>query len=1077
MLGGRAARCHTFAVLATRTFLFSDLREYTAFVERHGDVAARELIESYRRIVRAEIAKHEGAEIKTEGDSFYVVFSGTRAAVSAALAILREADRYSAHRPERPMRIGIGVHAGEPVPHEGQYVGSAVIVAARLAQTAAAGELLVTDVVRGLLPRDANTPMEERAVSLKGIANPPLVYAVRRADGPARERAVEPGVVIAAAPPVSRQILSPAVIGRDRELATLEALLTEARAGRGRTVLVAGEAGLGKSALLRLFAARARATGARVLVGECTEIEARRPFGPFIDALAGGGLEPPEALGRGGPGAQLLEEAERYRVHARFALRIGDAAAAGPVVVVVEDLHWGDEATYELFPYLARKLRDRPVLLLATYRSDELHRTHPLNHVLAELARGRLAEEIRLKPLTIEELGDVIRLALGLSRPPTAPFRQALYERTEGNPFFLEEILRALVDNGELEYRDGAWRRTKDVSDLAIPVSIRDAVQQRLMGIPETARRVIQVAAVIGQRFEFDVLREVSGLDEEPVFDAVRAAIDAQLAAEEPESDRESYRFRHALSREAVVADLLSRERRILHRSVGEVLERRGPDRVEELAYHFDEARDARAFRYHVLAAEEATRASAFARAVHHLDRAIELAPDDEPTLGRLYLRLSDMAFASDDLARSLRAAQEAERVSRAAEDPEGQGEALRREARVTWHFGNAGAAAELARSAVALLEPLGPSRALAGSLAELARLAMIDVRADEAVGDARRAVAMAKETSALDIEIDALNTLGAAMANEEGIGLLRTSLALALEHGMPAAAERAYNNLYATLFRTSDEANAVAQVHEESSAHARRFGIRPEGYVTRESRLAFHDGEWDRLLELVDQSRNETTWSAERSLTEAFVRVARDGPQAAIFAAVEGARTRLLPADQQGRAETGRAGLPYLLAGRDREALERADASLESAIASGFGYLGIVGCPAIVAAHRLGDVAALARWTGAILEHGDAPWALRTQRPFARGALARADGRGEEAARLFAEAAAEADRQPPLFFCATLARLARAELLAQASDLEGAAAEVERAKAFWRKVTATWYLAELDRWARERGIPAEARA
>jgi len=111
------------------------------------------------------------------------------------------------------------------------------------------------------------------------------------------------------------------------------------------------------------------------------------------------------------------------------------------------------------------------------------------------------------------------------------------------------------VDNGELEYRDGAWRRTKDVSDLAIPVSIRDAVQQRLMGIPETARRVIQVAAVIGQRFEFDVLREVSGLDEEPVFDAVRAAIDAQLAAEEPESDRESYRFRHALSREAVVAD------------------------------------------------------------------------------------------------------------------------------------------------------------------------------------------------------------------------------------------------------------------------------------------------------------------------------------------------------------------------------------------------------------------------------------------------------------------------------------------------------------------------------------------
>jgi len=525
------------------------------------------------------------------------------------------------------------------------------------------------------------------------------------------------------------------------------------------------------------------------------------------------------------------------------------------------------------------------------------------------------------------------------------------------------------------------------------------------------------VAAVIGQRFEFDVLREVTALDEERVVDAVRAAIEAQLVTEEPESDRESYRFRHALSREAVVADLLSRERRILHRSVGEVLERRAPDRMEDLAYHFDEARDARAFRYHVLAAEEATRASAFGRVVHHLDRAIELAPDDEPTLGRLYLRLSDTSYASDDPARSLHAAQEAERVFRAAEDPEGQAEALWRESRATRNLGDAGAAAELARRAVALLEPLGPSRALARSLAELARLAMLDLRADEAVGYARRAVAMAKETSALDIEIDALNTLGPALANEEGIGLLRTSLALALEHGMFVDAQRAYNSLYWSLLRTSDEANTAAQVQEESGAHARRFGIRPESWVLRESHVAFDAGEWDRLLELVDQSRNEAIFSAYRSSLEAFVQVARDGPNRSILAAVEEARTRLLVADQWGRAYTGRAGLPYLLAGRDREALERADAGLESAAAVGIGVLGVVGCSAIVAAHRLGDAAALARWTGAILEHGDAPWALRAQRPFARGALARADGRGEEAARLFAEAAAEADRQPPLFF------------------------------------------------------------
>jgi len=133
-------------VLATRTFLFSDLRDYTRFVEQHGDAAAATLITDYRRIVRTEVAKHEGAEVKTEGDSFYVVFNTTGSAVSCAAAVLREADRYSRERPDRPMRIGAGIHAGEPVPHEGQFVGTAVIVAARLAQNATAGELLVTSM-------------------------------------------------------------------------------------------------------------------------------------------------------------------------------------------------------------------------------------------------------------------------------------------------------------------------------------------------------------------------------------------------------------------------------------------------------------------------------------------------------------------------------------------------------------------------------------------------------------------------------------------------------------------------------------------------------------------------------------------------------------------------------------------------------------------------------------------------------------------------------------------------------------------------------------------------------------------
>ena len=163
--------------LDTRTFLFSDLRDFTSFVERNGDDAATELIRTYRVLVRDQIARSGGGEVKTEGDSFYVVFDSARQALSCGIGIQRAAARVSTS--DRPIRIGIGIHAGEPVPHDGQFVGSAVNVAARLAQNAAADELLVSDVIRGLLRTSDVPPMHERAVTMKGITDPPRAFVVQ----------------------------------------------------------------------------------------------------------------------------------------------------------------------------------------------------------------------------------------------------------------------------------------------------------------------------------------------------------------------------------------------------------------------------------------------------------------------------------------------------------------------------------------------------------------------------------------------------------------------------------------------------------------------------------------------------------------------------------------------------------------------------------------------------------------------------------------------------------------------------------------------------------------------------------
>ena len=1078
-------------MLATRTFLFSDLRDYTRFVEQHGDAAAASLIADYRRIVRAELARHEGGEVKTEGDSFYVVFNTTGSAVTCAAAILREAERYSHQHPDRPMRIGVGIHAGEPVPHEGQYVGSAVIVAARLAQSSQAGELLVTEVVRQLLPRGLALPMEERTgLTLKGLDAPPRVFAVdwRAARATAAARSAGPvDAAFAAATPSSQQVLSPIVIGRDRELASLEDHLVEAAAGRGRAVLISGEAGLGKSALLRRFVERTRARGTRVLMGECTEIEARRPFGPFIDAFVTGDLPLPPELAQGGPGALPIAEVERYRVHVAFAERLAEAARDRPVVMIIEDLHWADEATNELVLYLARKLRDARVLLLVTYRSDELHRLHPLNHVLAELSRGRLTDDVRLKRLTLEEVGEVIKAALGLAGAPTAEFRQALFERTEGNPFFVEEILRALVEKGELEYRDGAWHRTKAVAELTIPASVRDAVQQRLLGLEPRARKAMQIAAVIGQHFDFEVLVAVSGLDETALLETIKAAIDAQLVREETNADgTETFAFRHALSREAVLAELLQRERRLLHRGVGEAIERlsaASPEaRSEELAYHFDEARDtARAYRYHVLAAERSLRMAAPLGAIRHLERAIELAPDDDPTLITLLLRLGDVALIVADTPRALRAVEQARALAQEREDVLAAGEAIHRIAVCRWYLGETARAEEVAREGVALLEPLGPSAPLAACYGELARLAMLDNR-DEAVELGERAAEMARQVGARETEIKAMNTVGTAMRRvrgqtADGIAVLRQGYALAEEHGFHMEAGRALNNMLVALGVSDASFSEVQKVHRESLAHAKKHGHRDDALLSRDVRYKFLEGDWDTALGIVAESRSGGIWSATRDQHMATMLVAREGPLPAHLALADSARRRLLAAGgHQWIAVAAWTATTYYLAERWADALEIAEPG-RTVIARGedFGPLGQTGMVAARAASLVHDLPAEERWIAALVSGEQAYAQSAATAMFAKALMARRAGSADLARDLLSRGITSLGDWPEPFAKVVL-RQELIELLAEAGRHDEAAEVFRPMTEYFRRAKATWYVGRLEAWVSDLGVATGGR-
>ena len=1062
--------------MQTRTFLFADLREYTRFVEHHGDEAAATLIGDYRRLVRGEVGRAGGAEVKTEGDSFYVVFESATAALRCGMAILREADRYSIERPDRPMRVGVGIHAGEPQAHEGQFVGEAVIVAARLAQLAAPGELLVTELVRGLSSRTSLPAMTERSgLVLKGIDAPPKVYAVswarsaRRSAGAPTPHAAVPGRPLEGGIVAAREL-----VGRESERAALDALFADALDGAGRLTFVSGDAGIGKSALVRDFISD-RAREADILIGECSEFEGHRPFGPVIDAFMHAGLRLPDELVALGPGAQAAVESQRNLLNAALVGSLVEHASRQAVVLVLEDIHWADPATLDVLSYLPRRMRSARVLVIATYRPEEAARG-ALDATVARLQRARLAIEIRLRPLDEDGTARLVMSALRLDRAPTTEFRAAIHERCDGNPFFTEEVLRTLVERGEITYRDGMWRRERAVRHIDLPRTISAAVDQRLGELAPETLQILRVAAVIGVRFDFDLLASVGAFTEADVIAALTAAVRQQLVVEEGSNGTERYRFWHALTREVVLAGLLGRQRRLLHGAIARELERRaGADTgrwAEDLAYHYDEAGEVEpTIRYRVLAAERASRTSSYASVQRHLERAVELAPEDHPELDRLYLKLSRAAFNAADHRRAEQAAREAMRLSEERGRLLLQGAAAAALAGVAFAVGRADDRRASLKQAIELLEPLGPTVELADAYVLELAIAWFE-RDPAALSIGKRAVATADQAGSTWAKVRALNLLGLIMfhiadGGDESAAVrnLREALELARTYGFVDLTERALTNLDSVLVDLGASAQEHGRLRAEMLAHAAQYGYRSED----EWQEAYESGDWDRALEIIDETAGASLFAAKRGMHAAIIRAFRLGPTAGLSAAGPPRVQLISAATPQWTRHAAAVGVIRFLAGDLPGAVAEArlaiglppEVYVEDALVAG-----------ILAALELGDaealVALIARAKRQLTRlrsglEGDPKSAAF---PVAFAAFARgieAEGRGDTLAALAEhDVAAISATEWGRPFTATQARLRRARLFASMAQAQAARAEIEAVLPYWQRARATWYLAAL---------------
>jgi DNA-binding CsgD family transcriptional regulator len=425
------------------------------------------------------------------------------------------------------------------------------------------------------------------------------------------------------------RVASPTLVGRVEELELLEAARVRAADGEPAVVLVGGEAGVGKTRLVAELTARCVTDGTRVLAGGCVPlggeglpyasvVEALRPLPDELGVDAVRELAGPSwrELARllpslGEPEAGPAGQAAQARLFELLLGLLGRLSQRAPVALVVEDLHWADQSTRDLLAFLVRNLRRERLLLGVTYRSDETQRSR-LGPYLAELDRGGPVQRLELARL--DRAGTAAQLAGILGAAPAVDLVDGVFARSEGNPFFTEELLDAVL-----------------AGSATLPTTLHDLLQGRIEALPSSARQVLRVAAVAGRQVSHPLLTAVTGLDEGQLDGALREAVAHQLLVTRPDDD--GYEFRHALLREVADADLLPGERARLHAGFARALtERPGLAGASpavlagELAVHWDTAGElTRALPARVDAGLAAERARAFAEAARHFERALEL--------------------------------------------------------------------------------------------------------------------------------------------------------------------------------------------------------------------------------------------------------------------------------------------------------------------------------------------------------------------------------------------------------------------------------------------------------------------
>lgn len=433
------------------------------------------------------------------------------------------------------------------------------------------------------------------------------------------------------------------MVGREHETREVRSLWGKALSGEGQMLLISGEPGIGKTRLVRELVTQAEVSGGQALVG-VSYAEGGVPYSPFRQIIRevlrdGHDIESdlpefvladllnlaPELRSRHRDlpeNPPLDSHAEQQRLFENLVIFHAALSDRAPLLVVLEDAHWADSGTLSLLRHLARHTRRQRVMLAATYREVELDRARPLHEVLADLDRERLATRIKLTRLGREETGELVTTLFG--QELSAEFVDGIHRETEGNPYFIEEVVKALVESGRLYYQDGRWHQP-NMGELGIPQSVRMAIQSRVGVLPDACTKTLYLAAILGREFDFRTLAEASEQDEDSLLDDLDCAERAQLIEEVSAEGGGTFAFVHRLIPTTLVEGLRTLQRRRLHRRVAVAMEALHPDNFEALAYHYDQAGNLnKATDYLLLAGDRARALYAHQEATDNYQQALD---------------------------------------------------------------------------------------------------------------------------------------------------------------------------------------------------------------------------------------------------------------------------------------------------------------------------------------------------------------------------------------------------------------------------------------------------------------------